>query len=230
MAERLAANGARVAIGFRRDAAAARSVLERIEGFGGEAVLAQSDLAEERPTRRMLERVVSELGPIDVLVHGAWPGWKGGRADRAEWADFESFFQGMVGTLHRLLRHLVPGMVERRAGSIVILSSTSLYTLNPEHAAYGTAKGALVGLARSLATDLGPHGIRVNLVAPSLVWTGSGAEPEGWGREHRERSALKRLPTVEEIAGAVVFFASPWSSAVTGAHLSPGGGLIYLLG
>jgi 3-oxoacyl-[acyl-carrier protein] reductase len=230
VAEKLAANGAAVALNFRQQRDRARAVAERIAQIGGRAVLAQADLTQDRPTRKMVEHVREQLGFVEILVHAAYPGWRGGPAVKTPWADFQHYFESMVGSLHRLLGSLVPDMVARRRGSIVLLTSTSLYTLNSEHAAYATAKSALVGLGRSLATDLGPYGVRVNLVAPSLLWTGDGPEPPGWGTEHCERSAMKRLPTAEEVAGVVAFFASPWSSAVTGAHLSPGAGLLYVLG
>ncbi len=230
VAERLAANGAAVALGFRQQRERALEVADRIAQLGGRAVLAQADLTKERPTRKMVEQVQQELSFVEILVHAAWPGWRGGPAQSVPWADFQHYFESMVGSLHRLLGLLIPDMIAHRRGSIVLLTSTSLYTLNPEHAAYVTAKSALVGLGRSLATDLGPYGVRVNLVAPSLLWTGQGPEPPDWGLEHRRRAAQQRLPTAEEIAGVVTFFASPWSSAVTGAHVSPGGGLLYLMG
>lgn len=230
VAARLAANGASVAIGYRERESAAAAVRSTIDGLGGRAVLAAADLGDDRQTRRMLERVRGELGEVDVVVHCAWPGWKSGAADQVPWQDFEAFFDGMVGSAHRLIAGVVPGMRARRTGSVIFLGTTSMYELNPGHAAYATAKGALLALTRSLARDVGPDGVRVNMLSPGLVWTGAGPEPQDWGAEHVRRAALGRLPTAHEIAGVAVFLASDLAAAVTGAQISPSGGLVMHLG
>jgi NAD(P)-dependent dehydrogenase (short-subunit alcohol dehydrogenase family) len=94
-----------------------------------------------------------------------------------------------------------------------------MYELNPEHGPYVAAKGAMLALTRALAREAGGDGITVNMVSPSLVWTGDGPEPAEFGAAHRSRTALGRLPTADEVAGAVVFLASPLASGITGAHL-----------
>lgn len=77
----------------------------------------------------------------------------------------------------------------------------------------------MLPLTRALARELGPAGIAVNMVSPSLVWTGDGPEPPDFGAEHRSRAALGRLPTPEEVAGAVLFLANPLASGITGAQI-----------
>lgn len=126
VAARLAANGASVAIGYRERESAAAAVRSTIEGLGGRAVLAAADLTDNRQTRRMLERVHRRAGEIDVVVHCAWPGWKSGAADEVPWQDFEAFFDGMVGSAHRLIAGVVPGMRARRTGSVIFLGTTSM--------------------------------------------------------------------------------------------------------
>lgn len=221
VAARLAANGASVAIGYHERESAAAAIRSAIEAVGGRAVLAPADLGDERQTRRMLEAVRDELGEIDVVVHCAWPRWKSGAADQVPWQDFEGFFDGMVGSAHRLIAGVVPGMRARHTGSVILLGTTSMYELNPGHAAYVTAKGALLALTRSLARDVGPDGVRVNMLSPGLVWTGEGPTPPDWGAEHVRRAAFGRLPTAHEIAGVAVFLASDLAAAVTARRYRP---------
>lgn len=227
---RLAANGATVALVYRERSDAAERVSRSIQELGGRCLPLRADLENAQATSEMLAHARGELGPVETFVHCAWPGWKGGAADEVDWSDFERYFAAMVGTCHRLVREILPEMRRRRSGSVVLLGTTSLYELNPGHAAYVTAKGGLLALTRSLARDAGPDGVRVNMVSPGLLWTGVGPAPADWGVEHVRRAAMRRLPTADEVAGTVVFLASPWASAVTGAQISPSGGLVMQLG
>src|SRR5579883_1665133 len=100
-------------------------------------------------------------------------------------------------------------MKARHWGRIINIGTTSMYELNERHTPYITAKGALLALTRGLARDLGPFNVCVNMVSPGLVWHGEGLAPPEWGHTHASRTALGRNPTAWEVAGAVVFLASP---------------------
>lgn len=230
VSRRLADHGAAVAISYRHNHRSAEAVEASIRARGGQCILAAADLEDESAPAAVVERIQSRLGPIDCLVHCAWPGWRSGAADEVGWSDFEIYLRGMVGTCQRLVAAAVPGMRRRHRGSVILLGTTAMYELNERHAAYVTAKGALLAFTRTLARDGGPDGVRVNMVSPGLVWTGEGEPPSGWGVEHARRAALGRLPTVDEVANCVLFLACNWSSAVTGAHLSPSCGLVMQLG
>ncbi|HUF57288.1 MAG TPA: SDR family oxidoreductase, partial [Thermohalobaculum sp.] len=186
---------------------------------GGRARALGFDVTDARAGARALKRAAAELGPVDVLVHNAWPGWRSGAFETLAWEDFQRYLDGMLRPAVELTRAALPAMRERRRGRIVLLGSTSMYELNPEHAPYFAAKGAMLALVRSLAREVGRDGVTVNMVSPSLVWTGDGPEPAEFGAAHRERNALGRLPTADDVAGAVVFLASPLADAVTGVHL-----------
>ena len=217
---RLARNGAAVAVNYRRSRDEAARVVAAIAAAGGSAVTAPADVADTKAAAKALDRAAEALGrPFDVLVHNAWPGWKGGAFEDVPWSTYQWYVDQMLRPAVELTRAALPSMREARWGRIVMLGTSSMYELNQGHAPYVAIKGAMLALARGMARDLGPHGITVNVVSPGLVWTGEGSPPADFGDEHRRRSALSRLPTAADVAGAVVFLASPLAGAITGAQL-----------
>jgi 3-oxoacyl-[acyl-carrier protein] reductase len=216
---RAAAHGAAVAVNYLRSRARAEALVAEIRRDGGRAIAVGADITEADEGRAALARAASELGTVDVLVHNAWPGWQGGRFEDLAWPDFQRYVDGLLRPAVELTQAALPGMRERRRGRIVFLGSTSMYELNEEHTPYIASKGALLALARGMARDLGPFGVTVNVVSPSLVWTSDAPEPPEFGAEHRARNALGRLPSVDDVAGAVVFLASPLADAITGAQI-----------
>jgi 3-oxoacyl-[acyl-carrier protein] reductase len=221
---RLAANGAAVAVNYRRSRAAAESLVAEIAAAGGSAVVAPADVTDARAAAKALDGVAKALGPVSVLVHNAWPGWKGGAIDDMPWDTYQWYVDQMLRPAVELTRHALAPMRAARWGRIVLLGSTSMYELNQRHTPYIAAKGAMLALTRGLARDLGADGITVNMVSPSLVWTGDGPAPADFEQAHVARNALGRLPTPEDVAGAVVFLASPLADAVTGVQLPVSGG------
>ncbi len=217
---RLAHNGAAVAVNYRRSRDEAARLVAAIAGEGGNAVAAPADVSDAKAAAKALQKAAEALGrPFDVLVHNAWPGWRGGAFEEVPWSTYEWYADQMLRPAVELTRAALPSMREARWGRIVMLGTSSMYELNQGHAPYIAIKGAMLALARGMARDLGPHGITVNVVSPGLVWTGEGPPPADFGDEHRGRSALARLPTANDIAGAVVFLASPLADAITGAQL-----------
>lgn len=216
----LARHGAGVAVNYFRSRGAAERLVANLRGEGGTAVVARADVGDAKMAVKAAHRAADELGrPFDILVHNAWPGWRSAAFEEVPWSGYEWYLQQMLRPAVELTRALAPGMRARGWGRVVLLGSSSMYELNHGHAPYLAAKGAMLALTRAMARDLGPAGITVNMVSPSLVWTGEGQPPEGFGAEHRGRSALGRLPAAEEVAGAVLFLASSLAGAITGAQL-----------
>ncbi|MBN8943859.1 MAG: SDR family oxidoreductase [Rhizobiales bacterium] len=172
-------------------------------------------------------------GPIDVLVSNA--GGVAGQSNRpleeVEDADWDRILEINLGSAFTLCRAAAPAMKRAGRGAIVtITSGAALQASLTGIQAYCSAKHALLGLTRQLAHELGPHGIRVNSVAPGFVRTNEATERQ-WASYSPEKQnqivesvALKRLGTADEIAKAVMFLASDLASFVNGQILSVDGG------
>lgn len=216
---RLSDAGASVALGYVRSRARAEALAAELSASGRRAVAIEGDLLEPAATARAFARAEATLGAVDILVSNAWPGWVGGPIAELPWSAYQRYVDGMLRPTVELVKLALPGMRKRRWGRIVLLGSTSMYELNEQHTAYLAGKGALLAFMRGLARETGPDGVTVNMVSPSLVWTGDRPEPPEFGAAHRARSAMGRTPTADEVAGAVLFFASDLASGITGVQL-----------
>lgn len=233
IARALARQGAAVCVNYLRSEDKANDVVREIEKAGGQAFAHQADVTDPEAVRRMAEAVVERFGQVDIAVNNALPSYQFDPSapyvsvETVEWAHFQRQIEGAVrGTLN-VVQALVPHFKERRAGSVVNISTNLVYNPVVTYHDYTAAKAGLVGLTRTLAAELGPHGVRVNLVAGGLLQTTDASAvttPEVFEMVAQE-TPLRRTVTPEEFAEAVVFFASDLSRAVTGQSLSVDGGL-----
>ncbi len=218
IAQALAAEGAHVAV-VARTAADVERVAASLGGHG-----VRADLLREDDCRRAVAETESALGPIDILVNNF-----GARAGTS-WADtgpseLVSAFEGNVVVSARISQLVLPGMVERGWGRIVVISS--VYGRESGGApAYNAAKAAENSFVKSLAREVAGKGVTVNAVAPgSILWEGGGwdrrarADPDGIADFVRREMPLGRFGRVEEVAGAVTFLCSRQASLVCGACL-----------
>jgi NAD(P)-dependent dehydrogenase (short-subunit alcohol dehydrogenase family) len=148
------------------------------------------------------------------------------------------FDVNLFGSL-QLTQKVVPHMKASRRGSIVMVNSMSMRIIEPRHGGYAASKGALMSAAQTLAKELGPYGIRVNSVVPGYIWGASlegyfkqlaaqqGTTPQAIYDSIASRTCLNHIPTSEEIAGAVLFFASDLSCVVTGQALDVNAGHFF---
>ena len=226
VAERFAAQGATVAVQFRVAREAADATVAALPGAGHLAVPA--DLADPGQARSLVERVMSGLGRIDVLVNNAGiyrehpilaTGYE-------EWQEAwrRTIDTNLIGPAN-LLHAVVPHMVAAGRGRIVNVSSRGAFRGEPDHPAYGASKAGLNSLGQSMARALGRHGIYVTTVAPGFVETDMAAPfLEGPGGDAiRAQSPLNRAATPEEVARVVVFLAGPGTEYLTGAIVDVNG-------
>jgi NAD(P)-dependent dehydrogenase (short-subunit alcohol dehydrogenase family) len=229
LALRAAAAGADVVLAARTESRLAE-VAKEVTDLGRRAVVVPTDIRDEAAAQNLVEQSVAAFGRVDALLNNAFaipP-----LVDLAD-ADLDAvragFETNVLSTL-RLTRLFIPALAAS-SGSVVMINSAVLRHSRLTYGPYKMAKASLLALAQSLATELGPQGIRVNTVAPGYIWAGNLkwffgylAEQRGITRQavYDETAAgldLRRLPEPDEIAEAVVFLASPLASAITGQCL-----------
>ena len=227
IARRLAADGAAVAVNYRRDDAAARETVAAIEADGGKAAAYQAAIGDDQAVAAMTEAIRAGLGEVDIVVSNA------GIASRGRTvADTEPDEYLRLLTVHALgpltlIRSLLPAMRTRSRADIVMVSSAITGHTPPNSAPYTMAKAAMEAAARTLAREERSNGIRVNIVAPGPTWTAlqvSKGIPEEEIAGYGSDTPLGRAAQPAELAPAYVFFSSPESSFVVGATLAVNGG------
>ena len=223
IARALAAAGAHIAVNDIREDSAQRTCRELVDQ-GYKAVAVVADVAADEAVRRMVGDVTEQLGPIGILVNNA-----------AAAAELQPFAQSSVeeqnqelaklhGTLH-CTRHVCPEMIRREQGSIINVSSIAGRHAMPLRAVYSAANAGIEAFTRTLAKELGPHGIRVNAVSP-----GATESPRFRARNQEVREniakaiALRCFAEPEDIAAAVVFLAGEQARYINGAVIDVDGG------
>jgi 3-oxoacyl-[acyl-carrier protein] reductase len=222
---RLAEHGAAVAVNYLANESAARQVVGTIEGKGGTAFAVQADVRQAGQVERMAREAAGRLGPIDTLVINAGMRFPVTPFLQYAWEDFAAKLDGEIGAAFFCCKAVAPGMVERERGCIIGISSGLSRQPGIGFCAHSAAKSALDAFMKSLALELGPHGIRVNTVAPGLTIT----DATSWMPEPQKQAAaahtpLRRVALPEDVAGAVLMMASEQSGFVTGTYLPVCGG------
>jgi gluconate 5-dehydrogenase len=221
MAKGLAQAGARVLL-HGRDRRRLLPRLEELAGAGHAADALEFDMTD----RAAMARTVGTAGPIDVLIHNV------GERDRRAFDDIEpEAFARLIDVdliaAHALVKLVVPGMIERRWGRLIMVTSIVADLAVAGAVSYITAKGGLTALARSLAAEFADKGITSNALSPGFFAseTNIGMIDSPHGQKLRERCPAKRWADPNEIAGAALFLASPAASYVNGHTLIVDGGV-----
>jgi 3-oxoacyl-[acyl-carrier protein] reductase len=225
----LAAHGASVVVNYKENEFAARQVVEKIEGAGGRALALKADVRDGAAVRAMVDEASRILGPIDTLVSNASIGFPMKPFSEYSWAEFESKLSGELKAAFNCCQAVLPSMRERRSGCIIAVSSTLSRRPGPGFSAHSAAKSGLDGLMRALALELGPFGIRVNVVAPGLTETDATARlPSPVKVATAQTVPLGRLGQPLDVAGAVLMLATDSLAFVSGAYLAVNGGAFMI--
>ncbi len=225
-AELFAARGYRVMLNYLRSRDEAEALEQELTARGADAMAYRADVSDRDQVRAMADACRRRFGGIDVLVCNAGIARQGLFTDLTPEAWRELLGVHLDGAFH-CCQAVLPGMIRRQAGSIVLVSSIWGLVGASCEAAYSAAKAGVIGLAKALAKEVGPSGIRVNCVAPGVVDTAMNASLDAAALAAlREETPLGRLGTPEEIARAIVFLASEEAGFITGQVLSPNGGFV----
>jgi 3-oxoacyl-[acyl-carrier protein] reductase len=225
IADALARDGFDVAVGYGSDAEGAERTVAAVAAHGRRAVALQADVSVEDEAVGLVEAAEAELGPLDAVVLNAGI-TRDGLFMRISAEDWRAVIDTNLTGAFFVSRATVRGMLRRRSGTIVAVSSVVGLIGNPGQANYAAAKAGLIGMVKSLAKEVGPRGIRVNAVAPGYIATDMTAALTDDQREQvRKATPLGRLGTPEDVAGVVAFLCSPDAAFITGSVIRIDGGL-----
>ena len=237
IALRLAEEGADLVL-TGRSVSAMQDVASLVEAGGRRVLVVPMDLRDHASIDAGAARALAHFGRVDILVNNsgvAGPSRPLTQITASEWE--ETFAVNVTGTF-LCCRAMLPQMLERGSGSIVVIGSITGKRPLVNRTPYAASKTALIGLVRTLATEVGPHGVRVNLVSPGgvegerLDWViesqaaARGISVEQAREEFASDSALRRLVSPHDVADVTAFLASPRAAALTGQDVNVAAGLV----
>ncbi len=219
-------SGYAVAVGFNKNEVAAKELCQKISQQGGTAEAFCVDIADGEAVKKMVEKVISCFGGIDVLVNNAGICLKQGLFTDFSQADANTIFDTNVFGMMNCCREVIPHFVSKKEGSIVNVSSVWGVSGASCEVIYSASKAAVIGFTKALASELGPSGIRVNCVSPGMIDTDMNAHLSYEDKaDFAERTSLGSIGTPEDVASAIFFLASKDASYITGQNLIVDGGI-----
>ena len=225
IALKLAARGAKVAVNFFGSADKAGLLVDAIRTSGGTAAAFQADVRDEVQIAKMIADLTGALGPVDILVPNATGPQPNIKLEDLTWRACLDQLEFFVKSPLLLAKALLPGMKRKRWGRIVQIGSEVFEKGVPEFSNYVSAKGAQLGLTRSWAIELAPHGITVNLVAPGWIPTERHVgDSQAMKDAYAAGVPMKHMGVPDDIAEAVAYLASDAAKFITGQKLSVNGG------
>lgn len=223
VALRLARDGYKIAVNYNSDERAALDVVEKIKSIGGQAAAIKADISREEDVLRLFHEA-ERLGETEVLVNNAGVSYIGLLQDMALEDIKKVIGVDLLGAV-LCSKEAAKGMVKRKRGCIINVSSMWGEVGASCEAVYSACKAGVIGLTKALAKELGPSGIRVNCVSPGVIDTKMNAGlNEETLKELREETPLERIGAPEDVAEAVAFLASGRASFITGQVLPVNGG------
>jgi 3-oxoacyl-[acyl-carrier protein] reductase len=231
IAKRYALEGARVVVNYATNAELAQQVVDEIRVHGGEAFACCADVSQEEQVNGMVEETIRRFGRIDVLVNNA------AIDPREEWdaittEQWDAVMGANVRSQFLCAKAVFPSMREQGYGKIINVSSVTFFTGQKGYVHYVASKGAIIGLTRALAREVGEHGITVNCITPGAIHTETEALKIGEEASRQAGESLAKLQCFSrrgvagDLEGAFLFLASTDSDFITGQILNVDGGWV----
>ncbi len=226
----LARHGAKVAVSYASGKERAEAVVAEIVAEGGEAIAVGGDVRDADSVLAMVEEVVGRFGRIDGLVNNAIGGDQHGTFANATWDGYQNMIDFGAKAVVNTIKAVQPHFRAQGGGSVVNIV-TELWNMGSgDWSMYMAGKGAMVGISRSLAAELGPDNIRINMVAPGWMATETVDTSSDGSKGFAASLPLRRHGSAEEIGNACVFFLSDLSTYCTGTYLPVCGGRVTQMG
>lgn len=226
MAMALGAAGAKVALNYRHNQAAAEATLAEFRAAGYQGGLYRASAVDEAEVRVLTSDIERDLGPIDIVVVNATPDQPLKPIEEYDWEFYQSMLDYFVKSPFLLTRAVLPGMKARRHGRILNIGSEVLARGVAPFSAYVAAKGAQNGWTRSMARELGPWGITVNMISPGWIPVERHQnDPQDMKDAYLAGIPLGHWGLPEDVGGAAVYLASDAAKFVTGVDLHVNGGV-----
>jgi 3-oxoacyl-[acyl-carrier protein] reductase len=224
--EGFAREGARVLAVTRKDIQGLEETVRKVRALGGEAEHLQIDVTSKAGTDKMAKYAIDRFGRIDILVNNAafYYGVERKGFDEISEEEWDMMMAVNVKGTWLSIKAVFPYMKQAGKGKIVNLTSEVFFTGSHGFAHYVATKGAVVGLTRALAVELGPHNICINAVAPGFTDTEASRTIADVAKYDTSKTPLKRLGTAEDIVGATVFLSSDAADFITGQTILVDGG------
>ena len=226
VALKLAAEGAKVALNFAGNEAAANEVRQSIESAGGQAILVRADVADETAVQERVQKTADAFGRIDILVNNAGI-TRDGLLARMKEEDWDAVLSTNLKGVFLTTKAVAKLMMKQRAGRIVNMASVVGVSGNAGQANYSAAKAGVIGFTKTIARELASRGVTANAVAPGFIATDMTSVLSDKAKEAALTGIpLGRMGTPEDVAAAVLFLVSDQSSYITGQVLHVDGGMV----
>jgi 3-oxoacyl-[acyl-carrier protein] reductase len=226
---KLAQDGFDIAIHYHSNQKAAKDLKLSIEKIGKTAKIFKADISSETDVKDMIEHIIRVFGKITVMVNCSTIKIANIKLSALEWKDMEDHITVNIKGSFNLVKYVVPAMEMEKYGKIIFITTQYIEVPNSELLPYITAKAALHGFAKSLALDLAPKGIRVNMVSPGMTETELIADvPEKVRLLTAAKAPLRRLGLPDDVANAISFLASDRSDYLTGETIRVNGGQVMI--
>jgi 3-oxoacyl-[acyl-carrier protein] reductase len=224
-AKRLAQAGAVVVINYLQNQERALEVLKEVETSGGRGMVFQADVTKSEEVEAMVKSASEKFSTVDVLVNNAYFPFEVGQLHELSWEKFHQAVEHELAAFYNCVRACLPGMAKKKSGRIIVISTRLAQQPLPRLGAYAAAKSALESMANTMAIELGPSGVAVNVVTPAFTLTdASMIMPESYRERVRQSRPLGKHLYPDDVAGAIAFLAGDEASMMTGSNILITGG------